>query len=115
MLEILTLGGLVIRRDGESVTELVPRKVEALLVYLACTGRTHSREVLAELFWEERTQERSMGNLRVALTSLRKELGEYVTITRDRVSLNPEAAVWLDAAELEAKLSAGRTEEALDL
>ena len=29
MLEILTLGGLVIRCDGQSVTGIVPRKVQA--------------------------------------------------------------------------------------
>jgi WD40 repeat protein/DNA-binding SARP family transcriptional activator len=115
MLEILTFGGLVIRCDGEPVTERVPRKVGALLIYLAYTGRAQSREILAELLWEERTQERSLGNLRVALTSLRRELGEYVTITRDTVSLNPATTVWLDAAELEARLSAGRVEEALEL
>jgi DNA-binding SARP family transcriptional activator len=115
MLEILTLGGLVIRRDGELVTGRVLRKVEALLIYLARTRRAHAREILAELFWEERPQELSQGSLRVALTSLRKEFGEYVTITRDTLSLNPEAAVWLDAAELEARLGAGRMEEALEL
>jgi WD40 repeat protein/DNA-binding SARP family transcriptional activator len=115
MLEILTLGGLDIRCDGEPVTGRVPRKVSALLVYLACTGRTHAREILAELFWEKRPQERSARSLRVALTSLRKEFGEYVTITRDTVSMNPGAAVWLDAAELEAGLSAGQVEEALEL
>jgi DNA-binding SARP family transcriptional activator len=36
MLEISTLGGLSIRHDGEPVTGLASRKVEALLVYLAC-------------------------------------------------------------------------------
>jgi WD40 repeat protein/DNA-binding SARP family transcriptional activator len=115
MLEILTFGGLVIRCDGEPVTGRVLRKVEALLVYLACTRRAHPRELLAELLWEERPQELSLGSLRVALTSLRKEFGAYVTITRDTVSLKPGAAVWLDAAELEARLSAGRTEDALEL
>jgi DNA-binding SARP family transcriptional activator/tetratricopeptide (TPR) repeat protein len=115
MLEILTFGGLDIRCDGEPVTGRLPRKVEALLIYLACTGRAHAREILAELFWEKRPQERSARSLRVALTSLRREFGEYVTITRDTVSLKPGAALWLDAAELEARLGAGRTEEALEL
>ncbi|MFC2031260.1 BTAD domain-containing putative transcriptional regulator, partial [Chloroflexota bacterium] len=115
MLEIITLGSPSIRCDGIPVTELTTRKVEALLVYLACTRRVHSRELLAEMFWAERTQERSLGNLRVALTSLRKNLPDYVTITRETVTLNPEADIWLDAAELEEKLNAGRVEEAVDL
>jgi DNA-binding SARP family transcriptional activator len=115
LLEISTLGGLSIRLAGESVSGLASRKVEALLVYLACSGRAQRREVLAELFWEERTQSQAMSNLRVALSSLRKQLGPYVTITRDTVGVNPEKGVWLDMAELEAHLSAGRLEEAVAL
>ncbi|MFC2031705.1 BTAD domain-containing putative transcriptional regulator, partial [Chloroflexota bacterium] len=115
MLEITTLGSLAIRCDGSPVTELTTRKVEALLVYLACNRRVHSREVLAEMFWAERTQERSLGNLRVALTSLRKHLSDYVTITRETVTLNPEAHIWLDVAELEENLNAGRVGKAVDL
>jgi DNA-binding SARP family transcriptional activator len=114
-LKISTLGGLSIRLAGEPVTGLASRKVEALLVYLACTGRTHPREVLAELFWEERAQTQAMANLRVALSSLRKHLEPYVTITREAVALDPEAEIWLDVAELERKLGAGETEEALAL
>jgi hypothetical protein len=47
VLELTTLGGLSIRLSGEPVTGLASRKVEALLVYLACTGRAHPRDVLA--------------------------------------------------------------------
>ena len=68
MLRIDTLGGLSITRDGEAVTQLATRKVAALLVYLASTERPCAREILAELMWEERTPERALGNLRVALT-----------------------------------------------
>ena len=115
MLEITTLGSLSIRCDGSPVTELTTRKVEALLVYLASTRRVHSREVLAEMFWPERTQERSLGNLRVALTRLRKQVGDYVTIARETVAVNPKAHIWLDVTELEQRLSAGRVEEAVAL
>lgn len=54
-LRINTLGSLSISLDGEPVTGLASRKVEAILVYLVCTGRVHPREVLGEFFWEERT------------------------------------------------------------
>jgi WD40 repeat protein/DNA-binding SARP family transcriptional activator len=115
MLEITTLGGLSIQRDGELVTRLSTRKVQALLVYLACTRRTQVREVLAEMLWEERTPERALGNLRVALTRLRQQVGDYLTITRDTVVIDPEANVWLDVADLEEKLRAERTGAALEL
>ena len=107
-LEIRTLGGLNIQRDGQPLTGLASRKVEALLAYLACAGRPRPRELLAELLWEERTQERAMGNLRVALSSLRKRVGPYVTISREEVGINPEADVWLDVLLLEQALSAAR-------
>ncbi len=115
LLQISTLGGLSIRLDGEPVTGLASRKVEALLVYLACAGREYRRDVLAELFWEERTQAQAMSNLRVALSSLRKRLSSYVVITRDTVALNPEAGIRLDVSEVERKLGAGETEEAVAL
>jgi DNA-binding SARP family transcriptional activator len=115
MLATSTLGAVTIRRDGEPLTGLDTRKVEALLIYLACTGRTHAREVLAEMFWEERTPERALGNLRVALSSLRKYAAPYLTVDRNTASLDPAAGVWLDVAELEKKLAAGQVEAALDL
>jgi DNA-binding SARP family transcriptional activator len=110
-LEIRTLGGLAIQRDGQPVTGLASRKVEALLAYLACAGRPRPRELVAEMLWEERTQERAMGNLRVALSSLRKRVGPYVTIAREEVGINPEADVWLDVQVLEQALSAARASD----
>jgi WD40 repeat protein/DNA-binding SARP family transcriptional activator len=115
MLCIDTLGGLSITRDGEAVTQLATRKVAALLVYLACTERTCAREILAELMWEERTPQRALGNLRVALTSLRKHLGAYLVITRDTVAINPQADVRLDVRALDDHLRAGQIEAAVAL
>ena len=62
-LTITTFGRLSIRRGDVPVTDLASRKVEALLVYVACGDRPQSREVLAEMLWEERSQRRSLGNL----------------------------------------------------
>ena len=86
-LEITALVGLLIKQDGEPITGLASRKAEALLVYLACTAKPQSREKLAELMWEERSQSRSLSSLRVVLSSLRKHLGEFFIITRDTVAL----------------------------
>ncbi len=101
MLEIDALGGLVIRRDGLPITDFAARKEEALLVYLACTGRSHSREVLADLFWDERSQGQALSNLRGVLSGLRQRLGPYLVITRHMVGLSPDCACRLDVAELE--------------
>ena len=113
MLEIRTLGGLSIKQDGETLPPFDARKVEALLVYLACTGRPQSREVLADLLWDELSQSRALANLRVVLDSLRQRLAPYLEITRTTVALGPEGDpsltsgqnIWLDRAELEESLS----------
>jgi len=108
LLEIQTLGGLSIKRAGRPVSELASRKAEALLVYLAYTQRSHPREVLAEMFWDERSQEQSSSNLRSILTSLRQQVGDHVDITRETVGINTSAFCRLDAAEMEDHLTAAR-------
>jgi WD40 repeat protein/DNA-binding SARP family transcriptional activator len=100
-LEIHTLGGFRLTRAGIDLTGLGSRKAEALLVYLACTGRPQAREVLADLLWDERTQSQALGNLRRELTTLRQNLGEYLAITRQTVEMNPDSSIWLDVADLE--------------
>ena len=118
MLEIRTLGGLLINKDGEILPPFDARKVEALLVYLACTARPQSREVLADLLWDDLSQSRALANLRVVLHSLRRRLEPYLEITRTTVALKSESdpsaglteqqAIWLDVTELEESLTAVR-------
>jgi predicted ATPase/DNA-binding SARP family transcriptional activator/Tfp pilus assembly protein PilF len=111
-LEIRTLGGLTITCDGVPVTGLASRKVEALLVYLACTGRQHPREVLAELLWEERSQSQARSNLRVVLTDLRQHLQPFVVITRQAVGLNSASSCWLDTAALQSGIDSAQDHRA---
>jgi ABC-type oligopeptide transport system substrate-binding subunit/DNA-binding SARP family transcriptional activator len=104
-LEIHTLGRLLLQIGDKSVTGLVSRKAAALLIYLAANSRPYSREVLADMLWDDRSQSQAMANLRVALSSLRKEVGEYVNITREKVGMNTEANTWLDAIQFEQELA----------
>ncbi|MDX1688588.1 MAG: BTAD domain-containing putative transcriptional regulator, partial [Candidatus Promineifilaceae bacterium] len=113
-LRIETLGGLSIERGGEALEDFASSKVEALLVYLACTGREHPREALAELLWDGRSQRRSLANLRVVLSSLRKEVGPFVSISRSTAAIDDEADVWLDAAQLEEAVKVLQEAEAPD-
>jgi DNA-binding SARP family transcriptional activator len=103
-LEITTLGGLSIHRDGQPVPSLHSRKAQALLVYLAVTARPQPREVLADLLWEEFSQKKAMNNLRVVLSNLRKHLGNHLLITRDTAAMNPEVDYDLDVAVVDANL-----------
>jgi predicted ATPase/DNA-binding SARP family transcriptional activator len=100
-LEVFTLGEVRILKGGELVTGLKSRKAIALLIYLASTRRTQSRELLADLLWDERTQEQSLGYLRMALSALRKALGSDLLVGRESLGLNPQRPVWLDTAHLD--------------
>ena len=100
-LEITTLGGLEIRQNGQPLNGLASRKAEALLVYLAANPQAHSREILADLLWDDRSAAQALGNLRVLLNSLRKNLGEQLEISRQSVRLPPAPGWRLDALDFE--------------
>lgn len=104
-LEIRTLGGVQVLRAGTPITSFDSRKVVALLIYLACNRREYPREVLAEFFWEERSTKRALDNLRVAITSLRDTVEDFVIITRDTLSINPDSLYELDVDQLEERLA----------
>ena len=96
-LEIRTLGGLRILHSEKPITG----RSAAMLVYLARTGRTCAREVLAAFFWPDSPQ--ALSTLRTALSDLRRMAGSYV-ITDDPVFMNPASDYWVDADEFEARL-----------
>ncbi|MDJ0754116.1 MAG: BTAD domain-containing putative transcriptional regulator [Ardenticatenaceae bacterium] len=74
------------------------RKVVALLAYLAQTGRPHSRESLAALFWPNFDQSKALANLRRELTRIRKEVGDILTADRLQVAISDTVDVWVDTA-----------------
>ncbi|MEZ4726799.1 MAG: tetratricopeptide repeat protein [Caldilineaceae bacterium] len=104
-LAIYMLGGLQIRRNDHLVTELVSRKAEALLAYLACNQRPYPRDILADFFWEDRTQSQAAGNLRVVLNSLRRTLKPFVAIDRHSVAINQASHLWVDVLAFEGLLT----------
>jgi DNA-binding SARP family transcriptional activator len=115
MLEIITLGGLSLRMNGQAIEDMGSHKAEAILVYLVVEGREQNRNVLATLFWPESPQNQASTSLRVALSILRKHLGDYLDIYRDTVGFTADAKVYLDLSDLEAKLANEQMEQALDL
>ena len=108
LLEISTLGRVEIRRNGMMVPDFPTRKVEALLVYLACTGRWYPREQVAEFLWDDRSQAQSLTNLRATLGGLNEQLAPFLLSTRKTVALRPGAQVWIDAVELRTALETNR-------
>ncbi len=113
-LRLRLLGALQITLDGAPVAGLTSTKAQALLVYLAVTGRTHTRASLASLLWGNFPESAARGNLRKAIQQLREVLGPYLVIARDEVALAEDANWWVDAVEFGALLDATSASEAPD-
>jgi predicted ATPase/DNA-binding SARP family transcriptional activator len=100
-LQISLLGDVVIQLGDSFVTGLPSRAAEALLIYLVRSPRPVAREKLAELLWADRTSAQALTNLRTILTPLRRELGDYLVVTRQTLAFDHSRAHWLDVAEFE--------------
>ncbi len=108
-LTLLLLGPPRVERDGEPIS-VDRRKAPALVAYLAITGRSHSRDSLATLFWPELDQGRARAGLRRTLSALKKALGEgFLDVDRETVGLNRDAKIWLDVAAFQERLAECRT------
>ena len=102
------LGPLRLERDGSRV-EIHRRKVMALLIYLAVTGRRHPRDSLAALFWPEYDQVSARAAFRRALSELQKTLGvKRILVEQDSIQLEPNADFYLDINEFRRRLDAYR-------
>jgi len=115
MLEIRTLGGMQLLIEDKLVGNGISRKSQALLVYLAISERSASREFLGEFFWEGFSQLRAMNNLRVSLSQLRKNLPDSLIIDRYNVAINSDCKYWLDIHHFNEATGNGNTEDALRL
>ncbi len=87
------------------------RKAVALAAYLAVTGKSHSRERLADLFWPEYDRERARSSLRRTLSVMTKALGKFwLAIDRDTIGFVPHEDLWVDVIrfrELTARAPSG--------
>lgn len=71
-------------------------KAEGLFYYLAATQRTYARAPLATLFWGDMAETKARVNLSKALSELREQIGEYVTIATQTVTFNTALPYQLD-------------------
>lgn len=103
------LGSPYLERDGTALV-IQRRKVMALLVYLAVTGKSHARDSLATLFWSEHDQSSARAALRRTLSELQKTLGgELLLVEQDTIGLQPTCGLWLDLDEFHKGLAAYRS------
>lgn len=107
MIELLTLNGVVVLRDGEEVA-LQPKRL-LLLAYLLLEGRTAPvrRDQLLALFWPDADDERARNALRQSLFALRTALGADVIGARGMAELAVDRSmVRCDALDLLAAVDA---------
>jgi predicted ATPase/DNA-binding SARP family transcriptional activator len=107
-LRLFTLGAPCLERDGVPL-EFDTRKNLALVVYLAMTRTSHSRESLITLLWPELEPSRGRAGLRRNLSTLRKALyGEWLVVDRETVGLDPAGEFWLDVDQFRSFASTGK-------
>ncbi len=110
VLHISLFGSVRIAHGGWSSEAKVTRTAQVLLAYLLLyRHRAHPREVLAGLFWGDRSENRARNCLSTALWRLRCALepegiprGTYlVTTPAGEIGFNRESDHWLDVAVFE--------------
>lgn len=96
MLELQLLGIPEIRLENQNLPRFSTAKAEGLFYYLATTRRSHPRTTLSSLFWSEMIESKARVNLSKALSELRDQVGDYVTITAQAVCFNPDLPYHMD-------------------
>lgn len=77
------------------------RKAFALLAYLAVTGKSHSREALANLLWPDYPNTTALAHLRRTLHAIRTDVGpQCLVVDRAKIALNRAQDVWCDVNHL---------------
>src|SRR5262245_59985610 len=113
-LKLFVLGQPRLERD-EAPIELSLRKALALLVYLAVSGQSHSRDALATLLWPESDGREGRARLRRTLHRLTQLVGEEILdASLDAIRLHPRADLWLDSAVFRRHATAGLAAAAQD-
>jgi len=113
MFSIRVLGGYSLTGpDGEAVTHLTQRRVDAVLAVLAVAGdRGATRHRLLGLLWGELDERHARHNLSVALHVIRRALGaDAVTSVGETLFLNP-AVVSADTTAFAAAAGSPRSLE----
>lgn len=113
MLQIALFGVVRVTHNNWITEVQLTRENQALLAYLLLhRHRTHSREVLADIFWGEASQEKARGSLNTALWKIKKVLepegipaGTYLKNTQaGGVAFNTDNQYWLDVEAFEGEV-----------
>ncbi len=105
LLKLICLGAPQVWLDETLLSTRLSSKGLALFMYLAFTGQSHSRDLLADLLWSELPNQQARSNLRYLLPELRKVVGDYLLITPQTIGFNRQTAYWLDSEVLQTTLA----------
>ena len=72
----------------------------ALFTYLCVTRQPHSRGILADLLWQDLSEQEAKNNLRYPLRNLRKVIGDYLLVDSQTVGIHPDLPHWFDTTIL---------------
>jgi DNA-binding SARP family transcriptional activator/predicted ATPase len=100
-LNLTFLGKMTVEINGETVTGFATSKAQAILAYLIVTGRPHSRDALATMFWGEMSDVDAKTNLRQAIANLKKLFDHYLLIERESVAFDTRSDFYLDTLTFE--------------
>ena len=94
-LAIKLCNGLSIQLDGVPL-KFASQRAELLLVWLALHPGPHRRELLATMLWDDREQQRVLGNLRTLLARLPRPAKPFLQQTSRTVELLPNSTLAVD-------------------
>ncbi len=73
---------------GEEPVHLVSAKAQALLCYLAVSGRAYSRQALAGLLWPDLPEADARRNLRGVVMKLRQDVDPFLAVTPQSIAFD---------------------------
>jgi ABC-type oligopeptide transport system substrate-binding subunit/DNA-binding SARP family transcriptional activator/tetratricopeptide (TPR) repeat protein len=107
-LRVYLLGPLDLRVGDRRLPKPPTAKSQSLLAYLICHRRSpQSRDLLAGLFWGDRSERKARRSLTTALWHIRRCLpGDQLMLSDvQTVQISPTASLWLDVTHFEAALA----------
>lgn len=103
-LKLHWLGRPLVELKGKPV-KLETRKATALLAYLSLNPGECQREILATMFWQERSQQKALANLRRTLSSLNSSLPGWIEADRETITLKRNGKLWMDVETFDRAFS----------
>ena len=101
-LDLTLLGTFEVHIDGQPANNFRSNKAQALLCYLAVSGRAHSRSALSGLLWGDTPEEQARTSLRQTLSNLTELCPACLTITRQNIAFAHNDTCAVDAERFEA-------------